>query len=517
MPPPAPSTPYAERGRDDEPSPAADLHAVESLIPPWNHLTCADHEVERAALPRRVEHAPFHIRLCRVVQPAGVVDAQALALLRLAAGSHLKIGARVRRLQVRCGCVWVRPGRLGGLVHRSGFAGGAEVVGGVPAGPTCSAEQPACLPVPVLSDRKSCCAGGPLCGVAGGPPQWRQTWPRRGQFLLTFSCPQYSHLPVLLDARQLDFEDDRRVWGNWPASRRTIGQARRNVHAALAADLHAAYPLFETGNELPCPDNEYDRSDQSSRGLRIRVGRALDSGALTCCSGGVVEPAARSARSRDCRCTASAPVPTTRSVVLNSMFTCDGSVGLPPPPRRCYIPPREEPPPDPPVTSSRSASRVQRLLNHSPNSCDVAVADRTGHIGGHALRERHAASARAAVGIRLDQRGSFLFRIQRCEIDVREIPLVVRDARRNREPIDDAADDSKHAQRDGEGLQAPQQPIARAVPRPCLGLDHPLILYGENRNASTSPFIYAHPDDESFSVAGIARMYADRGARTSRS
>ena len=25
-------------------------------------------------------------------------------------------------------------------------------------------------------------------------------------------------------------------------------------------------------------------------------------------------------------------------------------------------------------------------------------------------------------------------------------------------------------------------------------------------------FIYAHPDDESFGVAGIARMYADQGA-----
>ncbi len=35
---------------------------------------------------------------------------------------------------------------------------------------------------------------------------------------------------------------------------------------------------------------------------------------------------------RVCQALASAPVPTTRSVVLNSTFTCDGSVGVPPPP-----------------------------------------------------------------------------------------------------------------------------------------------------------------------------------------
>ena len=84
------------------------------------------------------------------------------------------------------------------------------------------------------------------------------------------------------------------------------------------------------------------------------------------------------------------------------------------------------------ITASRSASRVQCLLNHASNFCDVAGANRTGHIGRHALRERHAASARAAVGIRFDERGSFLFRVQRREIDVREIALVVRDARRSR-------------------------------------------------------------------------------------
>ena len=74
--------------------------------------------------------------------------------------------------------------------------------------------------------------------------------------------------------------------------------------------------------------------------------------------------------------------------------------------------------------------------------------------------------------------------------------------------------DRKHAQRDGERLQARRTNRFRA---PCLaftlGLTMTRLLYGENRACPHRLlFIYAHPDDESFGVAGIARMYADQGA-----
>ena len=87
-----------------------------------------------------------------VVEPAGVVDAQALAFLRLAAGSDLQIGARVRRRAPAAlwvqrwalfGCDWVRAWCV--VAVRAG----AEVA--CLPGLWRSVVPPACLPAPVLA------------------------------------------------------------------------------------------------------------------------------------------------------------------------------------------------------------------------------------------------------------------------------------------------------------------------------------------------------------------------------
>ena len=74
-------------GRDDQPPPAADTHPFEAPIPPGNHLSGAEHEVEWPSLARRIEHAALQVRFGRVVEPAGVVDAQPFSFLGFAAGS----------------------------------------------------------------------------------------------------------------------------------------------------------------------------------------------------------------------------------------------------------------------------------------------------------------------------------------------------------------------------------------------------------------------------------------------
>ncbi len=114
---------------------------------------------------------------------------------------------------------------------------------------------------------------------------------------------------VLLDeVRQLDFEDDRSIGWDIPASRRTVREAWRDIHATPAAYLHPSHPLIETRNQSPCSDNECYWPDRCSRDLRIWIRGALYSGALACRAGRVVEPqfevqGSGIARRRDCAST----------------------------------------------------------------------------------------------------------------------------------------------------------------------------------------------------------------------
>src|SRR5207244_162453 len=74
----APRT-VAEMWRDDEPSRAADLHPGHAFVPALDHLPTAQREFERlVAVPARIE---FRAGLVVLVQPAGVVDLDALARL----------------------------------------------------------------------------------------------------------------------------------------------------------------------------------------------------------------------------------------------------------------------------------------------------------------------------------------------------------------------------------------------------------------------------------------------------
>src|SRR5690606_6988780 len=76
----------AQAGRDDEPTLAADLHALHAQIPAPDHLLAAHAELERlAARDRRVEDPP-------VAEHPGVVHLDDGALHGLVALAHHEIG-----------------------------------------------------------------------------------------------------------------------------------------------------------------------------------------------------------------------------------------------------------------------------------------------------------------------------------------------------------------------------------------------------------------------------------------
>ena len=221
--------------------PAADLHAVESLIPSGNHLSRAEHEVERSAIFRRVEHASLRVRLRRVVQPAGVVDAQAFAFLRLAAGPDLQIGSRVY----------------------AGFAGGA-LGARVLSGGTVRA-------CPVVG-----CRAAERCRRRWNLDGWRRLGRRRllrGRLLTGLVVPpQFTMNTVeaaraisvccqsLLHAREFDFEDERGVRWDASLSRRAVRHARRHVNAPLAACRMPRTPWSTPGMSSAGADREWIRT-----------------------------------------------------------------------------------------------------------------------------------------------------------------------------------------------------------------------------------------------------------------
>ncbi|RPI56892.1 MAG: hypothetical protein EHM55_03825 [Acidobacteria bacterium] len=88
------------------------------------------------------------------------------------------------------------------------------------------------------------------------------------------------------------------------------------------------------------------------------------------------------------------------------------------------------------------------------------------------MRQRHAAAAGAASGVRLDEGRAFLIVVERGEVDRRELPFAEGDAGGVREAVEDAADDREHADPDGRVSDAPGHPGSRAVSMSGLGLGH---------------------------------------------
>src|SRR5688572_9833913 len=74
------------RWRNREDSRAADLHAGHAFIPARNHLARAEREVERLiAVFRAVELLPARVGPARVVEPAGVMNADQISAASLGA------------------------------------------------------------------------------------------------------------------------------------------------------------------------------------------------------------------------------------------------------------------------------------------------------------------------------------------------------------------------------------------------------------------------------------------------
>ena len=93
--------------------------------------------------------------------------------------------------------------------------------------------------------------------------------------VLTLSCAS-------LNARHLDFEDQRRIWRNiGTSSLRAIRHARWHVYSPLAALTHAANALVYARNNSACADGKR---------IRAAFARATLSHAFTCRTGWVVEP-----------------------------------------------------------------------------------------------------------------------------------------------------------------------------------------------------------------------------------
>src|SRR5205814_2981648 len=84
---------------------------------------------------------------------------------------------------------------------------------------------------------------------------------------------------------------------------------------------------------------------------------------------------------------------------------------------------------DPASGGLRIALRRTRFGDHPFDAIDVADAQRAGAVGGDALRQRHAAAARAAGGVCRLERGPLLLRGEVGEIDHAEVPVAVGNAR----------------------------------------------------------------------------------------
>ena len=86
------------------------------------------------------------------------------------------------------------------------------------------------------------------------------------------------------------------------------------------------------------------------------------------------------------------------------------------------------------------------LLDHSPDALDVLLADWTGHIRGHTLREVHPAATRAARAIRRPERVQPLIRCERRKVDDPDISIGIGHAGVLRDCVDDnhdGGDDSR--------------------------------------------------------------------------
>src|SRR5665647_3613618 len=79
-------------GWNNQRAPAANFHALHTLVPALNHLPAAQEKLERVtAIQRAIEFAAVTLGLTRVIQPAAVMHFNAIADLRLSAVAHLLV------------------------------------------------------------------------------------------------------------------------------------------------------------------------------------------------------------------------------------------------------------------------------------------------------------------------------------------------------------------------------------------------------------------------------------------